>query len=228
MSDKTVDVVNTPILTILRDSGRAPLGMHANKQWFEDPKHLLFSMSRYKFVAKMLSGKSRALEIGCGDGFNARLVRQEVPSLTLTDIDPLFVADAVKLRTKEWDYEAFVHNIVEGPVPGRFDAIYTLDVLEHIPAELEAKFLRHAIASLTPDGVMIVGMPSKESQAFSKPVSVTGHINCKSQPELKKLLQEYFDNVFMFSMNDEVVHTGFHKTANYLMAVCCGMKAARV
>ena len=37
--------------------------------------------------------------------------------------------------------------------------------------------------------------------------------------ELKKLMQHYFHNVFMFSMNDEVVHTGFHPMAHYLDTV---------
>jgi len=225
MSEKTVDPVNAPILTILEEHGRAPLGLHANKQWFEDPRHLLFSMARYKFVAKLLAGSGHALEIGCGDGFNARLVRQDVQKLTLTDIDPLFVADAVNRRTPEWDYEAFVHDILTGPVPGRFDAIYTLDVLEHVAQEREDVFLRNATASLAEGGVMIVGMPSVESQVYSKPASVTGHINCKTQADLKTLMRKYFTNVFMFSMNDEVVHTGYAKLAHYIFALCCGLKA---
>src|SRR5262249_47753507 len=124
MSEKTVDPVNAPILSIFGEHGRASLGLHANKQWFEDPRHLLFSMARYKFVAKLLAGSQRVLEIGCGDGFNARLVRQDVHHLTLTDIDPLFVADAVARCAPEWNYDAFVHDILKGPVPGKFDAIY--------------------------------------------------------------------------------------------------------
>ena len=30
--------------------------------------------------------------------------------------------------------------------------------------------------------------------------------------------------VFMFSMNDEVVHTGYHKMAHYLFGLCTGKK----
>ena len=41
-------------------------------------------------------------------------------------------------------------------------------------------------------------------------------------PDLKALMQRFFRNVFMFSMNDEVIHTGHHKMAHYLMALCCG------
>ncbi len=228
MAEKTVDPVNTPILSILKEHGRPTFGLHANKQWFEDPRHLVFSMARYKFVAKMLSGSKNALEIGCGDGFNARIIKQEVKALTLVDIDPLFVADAKEHKTAEWPYEAFTHDIVTGgPVPGTFDAIYTLDVLEHVSADLEGVFLKNAMASLAPNGVMIVGMPSKESLAFAKPVEVTGHINCKTQPELKALMQQYFHNVFMFSMNDEMVHTGYSKLAHYIFALCCAPKAKK-
>ena len=31
---------------------------------------------------------------------------------------------------------------------------------------------------------------------------------------------KFFHTVFMFSMNDEVVHTGYHKMAHYILAVC--------
>jgi len=35
-------------------------------------------------------------------------------------------------------------------------------------------------------------------------------------------LGAYFANVFIFSMNDEVVHTGFGKMSHYNIALCCG------
>lgn len=34
----------------------------------------------------------------------------------------------------------------------------------------------------------------------------------------------HFHNVFMFSMNDEVVHTGYGKMSHYNIALCCGSK----
>ena len=68
MSEFTLDPVNQMIVEIKKAHGISRLGLHANKQWHEDPKHLLFSMARYKFIAKMLSGKKNVLEAGCGDG----------------------------------------------------------------------------------------------------------------------------------------------------------------
>jgi hypothetical protein len=45
-------------------------------------------------------------------------------------------------------------------------------------------------------------------------------VNCKNAADFKTLLARHFHNVFVFSMNDEVVHTGFYPMAQYLFALC--------
>jgi len=37
-------------------------------------------------------------------------------------------------------------------------------------------------------------------------------------------VSKFFRNIFIFSMNDEVVHTGFHPMAHYLFAIGVGKK----
>ena len=32
-------------------------------------------------------------------------------------------------------------------------------------------------------------------------------------------MNKYFENTFLFSMNDEIVHTGYYKMAHYLISV---------
>jgi len=62
-------------------------------------------------------------------------------------------------------------------------------------------------------------------RAIASKFSRLGHVNCKTQAELKATLLRFFDNVFMFSMNDEVVHTGHEKNVGiYNIALCCGPK----
>jgi hypothetical protein len=63
-------------------------------------------------------------------------------------------------------------------------------------------------------------MPSLESQIYASPQSKEGHINCKTGMSLKKTLEKHFKNVFLFSMNDEVIHTGYYPMAHYLLALC--------
>ena len=63
------------------------LGPHASVAQHDDPKHNLFTMARYKFCGKMLIGKQRLLEIGCGDGYGFDLVRREVQPDAITCVD---------------------------------------------------------------------------------------------------------------------------------------------
>ncbi len=210
----------------LRDgSGIAQFGLMSNQVWHDDPKRLLFVLARYKFVAKMLSGKRNVLEIGCADAFATRIVQQEVEKITAVDFDPVFISDARSRMDDRWAFDCRVHDLLNSPVEGLFDAAFALDVLEHIEPDREEQFVSNIIRSLDEQGVLIVGIPSIQSQAYASPQSKAGHVNCKDARGLKDLLSRYFHHVFIFSMNDEVVHTGFYPMAHYLFALCCSQKA---
>jgi len=211
-------------LDVRREYGLTPLGLSSNQTWHDDPKHLLFVLSRYKFVAKMFSGRNRVLEVGCGDAFYSRVVLQEVGELTVTDFDPVFIRDVRERMDKKWKFEAKVNDILKKPVSGSFDGIYSLDVLEHIPRDNEERFMRNVCHSLKDTGELIVGMPSLESQKHASALSKQGHVNCKDHQGMRSLLSRFFRHVFIFSMNDEVVHTGFYPMAHYFLALCCGKK----
>jgi 2-polyprenyl-3-methyl-5-hydroxy-6-metoxy-1,4-benzoquinol methylase len=204
--------------------GLETLGLMTSFAWNDDPKRLSFTLSRYKFVAKIMSGRKHVLEVGCADAFGTRIVRQEVPKVTVTDFDAEFIDDVRGRMSGRWGFEAFVHDMLSGPPPGRYDGAFALDVLEHISPEKEDVFLKNLVGSLTPHAAVILGMPSLESQAYASPNSKAGHVNCKSMPDFKSFMEKYFHNVFMFCMNDEIVHTGYHKMAQYLFALGCDPK----
>lgn len=208
-----------------RKYGPQTLGLMSGYTWLTDPRRLAFVLSRYKFVAKMLSGAKKVLEVGCADAFATRIVRQEVGELTAVDFDPVFIKDAQKRNVEPYNFECRVHDILESPVPGCFDGVYSMDVIEHIPKEKERLFISNIIKSITPRGKVIIGTPTIQSQSYASPASKEGHINCKNGEQLRTLLLEFFENVFIFSMNDEVVHTGFYPMANYLIALCCSPKS---
>ena len=128
------------------------------------------------------------------------------------------------MQPPRWAFEVREHDMLEGPVDGPFDAAYALDVLEHIQASDEDRFIANIAGSLVPPGVAIFGLPSAESQKYASPPSREGHVNCKSAPDLKQLMLRHFHDVFIFSMNDEVVHTGFYALAHYLFALCVGKR----
>src|SRR5215216_1248672 len=225
MHEKTKEPQYQIQVTMRDTDGLASLGLTTNQVWQDDPRHLLFILARYKFVAKMLSGKERVLEVGCGDAFGTRLVQQEVGAITAIDFDPVFVRDVnARMDVGRWMFECRVHDILTGPVESGFDAAYSCDVIEHIPKADERKFVSNIAQSLNDEGLLIVGTPSLQSQAYASKYSKEGHVNCKNHEELKELMQLYFRSIFIFSMNDEVVHTGFYPMAHYLFALCVGRK----
>lgn len=223
-SDKTREPQYNRCIELKETVGLTSLGLMTNQVWYDDPRRLTFLLARYKFVAKMISGCANVGEIGCGDAFGTRVVQQEVPDVTVYDFDPVFIEDIRARQDERWSLKAKVHDIVAAPLPRKHDALYTLDVLEHINPTDEAAFLENLCASLSENGLLMVGTPSLESQPYASPPSKAGHINCKSGKELKALLERYFAHVFIFSMNDEVVHTGFLPMAHYLFALCAQPK----
>ena len=227
MSDaKTREPQYQVLLEQHQNEGLEKLGLMSSQVWRDDPRRLLFVLARYKFVAKMFSGMNHVLEIGCADAFGTRIVRQEVKALTASDFDPVFIEHVKQSMSPRWPIECVYHDMMAAPLARGFDGAYAIDVLEHIPPAQEERFAGNIVGSLNATGVCLFGSPSIHSQAYASPQSKEGHVNCKDAPGLKALCQKFFHNVFIFSMNDEVVHTGFYPMAHYLWALCAHKKAA--
>ncbi len=201
------------------------LGKATAQAYVHDPRMISFIAARYKFVAKMLAGVDTALEVGCGDAFGAPIVAQAVKRLICTDID----ADTVMKNqpiAKLFPNIEFIYKDFRTATDEvfTFPAIYSVDVIEHLFPHEEAAWMANMVAHLQPDGIMLTGTPNKTAAAYASPNSVHGHVNLKSHDELRDLMRVHFKNVFMFGMNDEVVHTGFAPMANYLWALGVGRR----
>ena len=190
-----------------------------------DPKHLGFTLARYKFISKMFKGMNSVFEVGCNEGTGTLVLGPEIKEITAIDFD----VDHIKFCNSE--YKNFHNNIqwleadaLDG-IPAtksgisEYDGGFLLDVLEHIEKTTEDLLLEALSKSLKDNGTLIVGIPSIESQPYASPVSKVQHINCKSMYELKDLMSNYFRNVYMFGMNDEMLHVGYHHMCQYIFAM---------
>jgi protein-L-isoaspartate O-methyltransferase len=205
---------------------RISLGRASSNAYRTDPKMIGFMAARYKFVAKMLEGVESAIEIGCGDGFGAPVVAQAVGKLLCTDIDEDTLADNARRLAFAQNLKFEYFDFRGGRYPVPMHAAYCVDVIEHVfPAE-EPAFMRHLAGSLAPMGIAIVGTPNQTAEKYASENSRKGHINLKDHRSLRGLLQQHFERVFLFSMNDEVLHTGYYPMAHYLWGVCVGPKPA--
>ncbi len=207
-------------------NGPGVMGLTTSYFWEHDPKHLLFTLARYKFVAKMFDGLQYVAEFGCGDGFGTRLVAKSVEHVDGYDFDPVFIDNARDVNARVSNASFFIHDVLKKKVGKKYDGICALDVIEHINKRQERVFMRNIVAALTPHGMCLLGTPNITSQVYASKPSKEGHINCKSYEELRKLMRAYFHNGMLFSMNDEVVHTGYGPMAHYLF--CLGVCPRRL
>ena len=214
---------NTKITNFLYNRKKSlELGMRTSMAYESDPVRLVFTLGRYKFVAKMFDGFDSVLEVGAGDGFKSPIVKQFCEKLTISDIEIQNKIDFDQIKFTKTKY--IIHNFIKHSLKQKFDGIYSLDVLEHIEKKYEKKFIKNICDSLKKNGTLIIGMPTLESQAYASKWSKEGHINCKKKNELKKFLSLYFNNIYMFSMNDEMVHTGYDAMSHYIFALACNKK----
>jgi len=210
---------DTGALKNYKSNERRYFGSHTSYALDHDPKHILFSLARYKFAAKMLTGLETVLEVGCGDGLGANLVAQVCPRVVGIDCDEHAIKNHIETRWVGENIKLVTHDMVKNPYPEKFDAVYSLDVIEHIEPSLEDKFFRNIISSSKNNGVLIMGAPNKTAAPYASPGSESAHINLKDHDEFKLTLSKYYRHVFMFGMNDEVLHTGFPSMCHYLLAL---------
>ena len=204
------------------------LGPHSSYEWNHTPRALLFTMARYKFAMKMIGNmyepnKKTILDLGCSDGFGVHFVAEYAKSVLGVDFDEDAIGYAKKMNTDpkiEFRQENFLNQKY-----GDFDGIVSFDVIEHIYPENEDKYMETVLMNLNSQGgVFCIGTPSLEHQQFSAENVAASHVNCYTGERLYAMLKRYFYNVSLFSQNDEIIHTGHLRMANYLIAVCSHKK----
>ena len=152
---------------------------------------------------------------GNGIGHNIfRQGRSSSPSRKSSSTPP--PKDLTFICTDFFDYQE--------PKKSNYNAIVSLDVIEHISCEMENRYCEIIVDNLMPDGVAIVGTPSVMLNPYASEGSKIGHINLFDQKRLYELMNRYFHNVFIFNMNDEVVNVGFAPMSCYIFAVCCNKR----
>ncbi len=198
------------------------LGRYTADDFISNPKQVCIVASRYKFVSKMLDGVATVLEIGCGDGFGSVIVGKSVGKLLCADINEALLADNAARNSFLNNVEYRYVDFREKPLESRVKAAFLVDVIEHIFPDEEGVFLDNITASIEDNGVLLIGTPNKAAEQYASEWSKRAHINLKTFQELRDLAEQRFHNVFMFGMNDEVLHTGYPEMCHFLWAVCAG------
>ncbi len=197
------------------------LGPYFGHQILNSPRHMLFTLSRYKFAARMLpqDRKIRLLELGCSEGIGTLILAEPGHTVTAVDGDEQAIAHANKVLKKS--NITFQSANFIGKTFGSFDAVVSLDVIEHVERRDEDVYINTILSNLTREGMCIIGTPNDTATKHASKASQIGHVNMFDADRLTALLRKNFVHVFLFGMNDEVVHTGFYPMCHYLMAIAC-------
>ncbi|MEX2214895.1 MAG: methyltransferase domain-containing protein [Phycisphaeraceae bacterium] len=202
---------------------RLTLGGHWSFNLRHDPKRLPFVLARYKLAAKMACKGAKVLELGCSEGIGTPILAEFAASYTGVDMD----SEAVEAAQQNFaaPNRTFLTDDFLGKTFGSFDAVVSLDVVEHIVPELEDHYFDTVAMNLTETGIAVVGTPSKTSEAYASPMSRAGHVNVFTAEHLMQAMRRVFHNVFPFGINDEVVHTGYAPMCHYVVCVGCNKAA---
>jgi 2-polyprenyl-3-methyl-5-hydroxy-6-metoxy-1,4-benzoquinol methylase len=201
------------------------LGPWTSYSLLNDPKHMGFVLARYKFCAKMFDGMTKAIEVGCGDAFGTPIVAQHVKQILAIEPDGRHIESNKKRLGQIKNVEFKQGTIQDLKLPkASFDGAYSVDVIEHLDHHLNDPFVESQAQILKKDGVCIIGTPNITANEYASERSRVQHINLHSQKSLKALMEKYFKRVFMFGMNDEVLHTGYAPMCHYIFGMGVGVK----
>jgi len=179
---------------------------------------LLVRLARYKFVARNLKKTDRVFEIGSGTGLGAQFLAQHCAFVKGIEFKEEEIARANSINRRS-NVEFIQGDFFDLKAQEKFDAIVNLDVIEHMPEDTGEKFIAKTTRHLSKNGMMIIGTPSIYSFPYQGPRSQAAHIKCYDQEELLKIVDRHYGRTMAFSMNDEIVHTGFSKLAWYYFVV---------
>ena len=149
----------------------ARFGALARRWWDpEGPQRPLHDLNpaRLRYVAERVPLKgARVLDVGCGAGLLSEALAGEGAEVTALDLSPELI-DAAKLHLlesgKRVDYRLVSVEELAAQMPGAFDAITCMEMLEHVP---DPGSVLHACATLLkPGGTLFLSTLDRTPQAF--------------------------------------------------------------
>lgn len=201
---------------------KVTLGRYYSYLLMNTPRRMLYSISYYKFASKMIGSSKRVLDVGCGEGIGTWLLSVECGNAEGVDIDQ----EAINIAEANWKDRRITFRCSDffDIQDEKWDAIVSMDMIGHLIPENSSYFFEKVAKSLEYDGIVVVGIPNVTSEQYANEITKASQRNFYSAERLYNEMEKYFNHIFLFGANDEVIHTGFMPMAHYLIAIGCHKK----
>ena len=190
----------------------------------KNPLMATIKLARYKFVSKMLDTNDCIIDVGCGGGLSTLYYSNFCSKAIGIDNDVRRANEWKNYKNRKLDFVCFdALNISKL----NFDAncIINVDFIEHVSKKEGINFIKDCKHYLKNqknkrNKMLIIGTPSYYSKKYRAKHNLKHHKYEYKPEELYNLCSKNFSRVLKFSMNDELVHTGFDKLGWFFFLIC--------
>ncbi|MBI3315358.1 MAG: methyltransferase domain-containing protein [Candidatus Omnitrophica bacterium] len=158
------------------------------------PEKFVIDSNSWEFIASKIRPTDIVLDIGCGDGAYACTLAGRCKEIVGIDAD----WDGIHFaKQKKKEYRIKNAAFIQVPISqtreklsekaGRFDVVYAMDVIEHLPYPEE--LLGTISAMLAPDGIALIGTPLFVNQKLVSRF----HVKEYTREEIHALISSHLD-----------------------------------
>jgi len=165
----------------------------------------------YSQVSRVVSGK--VADVGSGTGFGTHLLTINARSVHGFEVD----ADAIQFAKKVFPFKKlrFDFGDITKEIPGQFDFVIMIDVIEHIKHDRKA--LENAKKMLAKNGTLILSTPNR----LSRYRKAETHYREYAPKEFEGILKRVFVSVDLKNYHLEPLASDYE---NPILAICKNVK----
>ncbi len=128
----------------------------------EDTKLETEHYQRYLSVRSLIKDKV-VLDAACGEGYGSNIIASVAKHVTGVDIDEDTIERAKSNYGSQSNISFLQASIEALPVPDNsVDVVVSFETIEHVPEEVQHKFLQEISRVLKQDGLLVMSTPNKE------------------------------------------------------------------
>jgi GT2 family glycosyltransferase/SAM-dependent methyltransferase/glycosyltransferase involved in cell wall biosynthesis len=164
-----------------------------------DPEISLEHWHRYAFASDYVKAKT-VLDVACGEGYGANLLAETAASVVAIDVDHATIDynSSSYLRDNLKFKHADMGTLREHFVSQSFDVIVCFEALEHVPSDVQRRFVDAARDLLRPDGILLVSSPNPVAYNEHRHEPNPFHVRELPLSEFEELLSASFARVEIF------------------------------